>query len=148
MRTIPLPGRPAAAALLGVLLLAASPCTGWPAPVRSADDSGGRTWTSIENDGYELKGHFLDGINHLSTFLDGQIAQLKAKRASMTTDTKDWDMAMKEVLDSRSLLTGRIRDLSKADTPEAWADAKEKAGQAWKRSQEAVDRMGQTVTTG
>jgi hypothetical protein len=85
---------------------------------------------------------------HCLAFLDGQIAQLKAKRASMTTDTKDWDMAMKEVLDSRSLLTGRIRDLSKADTPEAWADAKEKAGQAWKRSQEAVDRMGQTVTTG
>ena len=136
-----------ATALLGLLVFAAGPTGTSAAPVRSADDSGGRTWTSIENDGYELRTHFQDGISYLSTVLDGQIGQLKAKRAGMTTDTKDWDMAMKEVDDSRSLLTGRMRELSKVDTPELWVDAKEKVGEAWKRSQTAIDKMNQTVTS-
>jgi len=141
-------GRSAAAALLGVLMLAACPGTARAAPVRSADESGGRTWTSIENDGYELKGHFMDGITYLSTVLDNQIAQLKAKRAAMTTDTKDWDLAMKEVSDSRSVLTSRLGELSKADTPEAWTNARDQVGEAWKRAQAAIDKVGQTVTSG
>ena len=65
----------------------------------------------------------------------------------MTSDTKDWDFAMKEVAESRVLLTGRISDLAAAATPESWADAKEKVGEAWKRSQIAVDNMKSTRTT-
>ncbi len=43
----------------------------------------------------------------------------------MTTDTKDWDFAMKEVENSRALLTGTIESLAGATTPENWANAKD-----------------------
>jgi hypothetical protein len=54
---------------------------------------------------------------------------------------------MKEVDGSRVLLTGRMNELSAAATPETWADAKEKVGEAWKRSQLAVDNMNSTRTS-
>lgn len=65
----------------------------------------------------------------------------------MTTDTKDWDFAMKEVEGSRVLLTGRMNELKAVATPEAWPDAKDKIGEAWKRSQLAVDNMNSTRTS-
>ena len=65
----------------------------------------------------------------------------------MTTDTKDWDFAMKEVDDSRSYLTSSMRELAKATTPETWSAAKDKVGEAWKRAQAAVDKMNATVTS-
>jgi hypothetical protein len=104
-------------------------------------------WTDIQADTYEQRDHFSAGINRLSAKLDDQIRVLKAKRAGMTTDLKDWDLQFKEVEESRSYLTGMMSDLEKTTTPEAWADAKEKVGEAWKRSQVAVDRMNATVTS-
>ena len=54
---------------------------------------------------------------------------------------------MKDVDESRALLTSRIRELKKATTPEMWIDARDKVGEAWKRSQLAVDKMNTTVTS-
>ena len=79
--------------------------------------------------------------------LDREIRELRAKRASMTTDTKDWDFLMKDVDDSRALLSGRIDDMAKATTPETWADAKDKIGDAWHRAQLAVDKMNTARTS-
>jgi hypothetical protein len=104
-------------------------------------------WTDIEGDHYEQRDHFMAGINRLSARFDEQIRTLKAKRATMTTDTKDWDLAFKEVEDSRSYLTSMISDLTKMTTPETWSDQKDKVGDAWKRSQLAVDAMNKTVTS-
>jgi len=147
MRTLSLFRCLPATASLSLVLLSTPwfPCSA--ATVVAADDSGGHTWVSIENDGYEQKAHFISGIKYLSGRLDEQIVVLKAKRSGMVNDTKDWDMAMKEVDDSRALLSARISDLPKVTTPEAWTDAKEKTGAAWKRSQQAVDKMNQTVTS-
>jgi hypothetical protein len=104
-------------------------------------------WTDIKDDTYETRAHFSAGVGRLSAKLDDQIRELKAKRAAMTTDTKDWDFAMKEVDDSRSMLTSTMDALAKATTPETWADAKEKIGVAWQRSQLAVDKMNSTRTS-
>jgi hypothetical protein len=87
------------------------------------------------------------GLAQLSARLNGEIRELNAKRAAMTTDTKDWDFAMKDVLDSRDLLTSRTTEIGKATTPEAWSDCKDKVGEAWGRSQLAVDKMHTTVTS-
>lgn len=65
----------------------------------------------------------------------------------MTSDTKDWDFAMKAVYEARELLTGRISELAKQTTPETWTDARDKVGEAWKQSQQAVDNMNTTVTS-
>jgi hypothetical protein len=117
--------------------------------VAAVDGEGTATpvWTDIETDTYDKRAHFTAGINRLSARLDDQIRVLKAKRAGMTTDLKDWDLAFQEVEESRTYLTGCMNDLAKATTPETWADAKEKVGVAWKRSQVAVDKMNGTVTS-
>jgi arginase family enzyme len=117
--------------------------------VAAVDAEGTATpvWTDIETDTYDKRAHFTAGVNRLSARLDDQIRVLKAKRAGMTTDLKDWDLAFKEVEESRTYLTGCMNDLDKATAPETWADAKDKVGVAWKRSQVAVDKMNGTVTS-
>jgi hypothetical protein len=140
---------------LGLALGLASLFLGGPAPragaevVAAVDQEGTATplWTDIQADTYETRAHFTAGINRLSAKLDDEIRILKAKRAGMTTDFKDWDLAFKEVEESRTYLTGMINDLAKTTTPETWADAKDKVGDAWKRSQVAVDKMNATVTS-
>ena len=104
-------------------------------------------WTDIKNDTYEQRAHCEKGVAHLSAKLDDQIRELRAKRADMTKDTAEWDFTMKEVEDARTLLTGRITNLVKATTPEVWLDARDKVGEAWQSSQDAVDKMNRTRTS-
>jgi hypothetical protein len=129
---------------LGALALAGTRAI---AGVVGAEPSTGHLWSDIKGDTYDQRDHFAAGARRLSARLDEQIQELRAKRAAMTTDTKEWDFTMKEVEESRVLLTGRIDDLAKAATPEAWVDAKDKVGEAWKRSQFAVDKMNSTRTS-
>jgi len=112
-----------------------------------AEPSTGHLWSDIKGDNYDQRDHFAAGARRLTAKLDGQIQELRAKRAAMTTDTKEWDFAMKEVEDCSMLLAGRVGDLANAATPEVWADAKDKVGEAWKRSQLAVDKMNSTRTS-
>ena len=115
--------------------------------VPNQDGMAAPTWIDIKGDTYAQRAHFASGVERLSSFFDKQIALLKAKRAKMTTDLKDWDFAMKEVDESRSFLTSRMTELAHAASPEAWASAKEKIAEAWERSQAAVDKMNTTVTS-
>ncbi len=117
------------------------------AGVDSAQAPTDRLWSNIKDDTYDQRDHFSRGAERLLVRLDEQIRILKAKRAAMTSDTKDWDFNMKEVDDSRVLLKGRLTDLTKADTPDAWTDVKDKIGEAWRRSQVAVDKMNDTRTS-
>jgi len=114
--------------------------------IAGSDGNTSHTWADIRNDGYPERAHFTEGVNRLSAWLDHEISVLKAKRAGMTTDTKDWDFAMKEVLDSREYLTSRMEELAKCTTEDTWKDAKDNVGEAWKRSQLAVDKMNTTIT--
>ena len=107
----------------------------------------GAKWSDIKNDTYDQRGHFSSGLAQLSARLNDEIRELNAKRAAMTTDTKDWDFAMKDVMDSRDLFVSRATEISKTTTPEAWSDAKDKVGEAWQRARQALDKMHTTVTT-
>jgi hypothetical protein len=133
--------------ILLALGLAALPLTGARAAPVAVDPAPETLWTPIKDDTYGHRAHFEAGVNQLSAKLDDQIRTLRAKRAAMTTDTKDWDFVMKEVDMYRSLLTSRMTDLTNATTPEAWGDAKEKIDQAWHGSQTAVDKMNTTRTS-
>ena len=117
------------------------------AGVNGVDPTTDRLWTDIKGDTYIERAHFAKGVDKMSARLDEQLGELRAKRAGMTTDTKDWDFALKEVEESRALLTDRMSNLPKATTPETWEDAKEKIGEAWHRSQLAVDKMNATRTS-
>ncbi len=114
--------------------------------IAGSDGNTSRTWSDIRNDTYAQRDHFREGAKRLSAWLDHEIAALKAKRAGMTTDTKDWDFAMKEVLDSRDYMASRMDELAKTTTEDAWNSAKDNFAEAWKRSQLAVDNMNTTNT--
>jgi hypothetical protein len=107
----------------------------------------GAHWSDIKSDTYDQRAHFATGVTRLTARLNDEISQLNAKRATMTTDTKDWDFAMKDVMESRDLFVSRATEISKTTTPEAWSDAKDKLGEAWHRAREALDKMHTTVTT-
>jgi hypothetical protein len=115
--------------------------------IAGSDGTTAPDWVAIKADAYEQRSHFAAGAARLSAKLDEQINLLKAKRAGMTKDLNDWDFAMKEVDAGRALLTSRMTDVSQATTPETWADARDKFGEAWRASQLAVDKMHTTVTS-
>ena len=117
------------------------------AAVDGVEPTGIQYWSDIKSDTYEQRAHFAKGSDVLLARLDEQLTELRAKRAGLKTDTSDWDFAIKEVEASRGMLADRIRDLAKAETPEAWSDAKDKIGEAWHRSQQAVDKMNSTRTS-
>jgi hypothetical protein len=112
-------------------------------PEQTADQS----WADLKGDTYDQRDHFLAGANRLSARLDDQIRALKAKRANMTTDLADWDLAMRDVDESRSLLTGRISEVKQATTPDTWTAARDNVGDAWTKAEAAVDKMHTTVTS-
>ncbi|MFY9926313.1 MAG: hypothetical protein WCA95_08060 [Opitutaceae bacterium] len=115
--------------------------------IAGEDGTAAAPWVEIKDDTYSQRAHFADGVARLSSMLDDQISVLKAKRATMTIDMKEWDFAMKEVDDSREYLTSKMSQLKQATTPGTWAAAKDKIGEAWKRSQLAVDKMNSTITS-
>jgi len=112
-------------------------------PEQTADQA----WADIKDDTYDQRGHFTAGVNKLSARLDDQIRSLRAKRAGMTADLKDWDFMMKDVDDARSMLTSRMTELSQANTPETWLSAHDNIGDAWKRAEAAVDKMNTTTAS-
>jgi hypothetical protein len=133
-----------------IAVFAAAPAPGIAADIitiSGSDGTNSTTWTDIQNDTYDARAHFATGADRLSARLNEQIRILRAKRAGRADDIKDWDIAIKDVDESRALLTSRITELKKATTPEMWIDDRDKVGEAWKRSQLAVDKMNTTVTS-
>jgi hypothetical protein len=63
-----------------------------------------------------------------------------------TTDTKDWDFAMKEMSDSQAYLKSMIDEAGRA-TPDTWEQEKDKVDEAWQRTQAAFDKVKITTTT-
>jgi hypothetical protein len=112
-----------------------------------AEQTADQAWSEIKGDTYDQRDQFMSGVNRLSARLDNQIRTLRAKRAGMNSDTKDWDFAMKDVDESRSLLTSRMSELKQAVTPETWISARDNIGDAWARAEAAVDKMHTTVTS-
>jgi hypothetical protein len=118
-----------------------------PAVPEVAEQTADQAWSYLKDNTYDQRDQFLSGVNRLSARLDDQIRALRAKRAGMSKDTTDWDFAMKDVDESRSLLTSRITELKATNTPETWLSARDNIGDAWKRCEDAVDKMHTTVTS-
>jgi hypothetical protein len=105
-------------------------------------------WGDIKDCTYDMREQFFAGLKQLEARVDVQIGELTAERAAMksTTDTKNWDFAMKEMNDSRSYLKSVGEELSKAST-ETWTQQKETVGLAWVRTQEAYDKVKSSTTS-
>ncbi len=104
-------------------------------------------WADIKDHAFAARAAFLIGLKALEATADGQIAELKSKRATMqgNPSAKDWDFAMKEMIDARSYLKSMGAELGKA-TAETWDQQKEKVGQAWVRTQEAYAKVRSSTT--
>lgn len=81
--------------------------------------------------------------------VDAQVGELAAKRATMVknaVDTKDWDLAMKEMGAARDYLRSVGEEIRQA-TRDTWAQQKEKVGLAWIRTQEAYAKVKASTTS-
>lgn len=116
-------------------------------PVAATPDVASVKWSDVKDYTYDQRVQFFAGLKRLEARVDDQISELTAKRAAMksTTNTKDWDFAMKEMGNARSYLKSTGEDLGKA-TPETWAQQQDKVGQAWVRTQEAYAKVKASTT--
>jgi hypothetical protein len=116
-------------------------------PVAIAADPASATWADIKDLTYETRAHFFAGLKQLEARVDEQVSELTAKRAAMkgTTDTKDWDFAMKEMSAARSYLKSTGEELGNA-TRETWDQQKDKVGLAWVRTQDAYAKVKSSTT--
>lgn len=112
----------------------------------TAPDTGSETWAGIENLTFDQRAAFMAGLTNLVRQLDGQISSLNAKRSTMTTDTTDWDLAMKEVNAARDYLVGLQPELANA-SPDTWGQEKDRVGGAWRRAQDACDKVRMSTTS-
>jgi hypothetical protein len=113
------------------------------APTVTATES----WNTIKDYTYEKRADFTAGLQRMMDRLDVGINQLNAKRATLPeTSIKDWDIAMKELTDSAANLKFQLDELSKA-APETWSEMKDRIGLAWKRAQDAYDKVKMSTTT-
>src|ERR1700733_5856008 len=94
--------------ILALGLAALAPLPSRAVPVDGVEVTPLHPWSDIKADTYDQRTHFADGTGRMMAKLDREIHELRAKRANLTTDTKDWDFLMKDVDDSRALLSGRI----------------------------------------
>jgi hypothetical protein len=113
----------------------------------TSPDVASAKWIEIKDCTYDSRASFFTGLKQLEARVDGQVNELTAKRAAMKSDanTKDWDFAMKEMLDARSYLKSVGVELSKASA-ETWNQQKDTVGQAWVRTQDAYKKVKSSMT--
>lgn len=116
-----------------------------PAPTA---DIAAPQWITLKDITYDQRAQFFTGLKRMEAVVDEQIKVLSAKRAAMTStaNTKDWDFAMKEMVDARAYLKSTGEVLAKA-TPETWNQEKDRVGQAWVRTQEAFAKVKSSTTS-
>jgi len=105
-------------------------------------------WKEIKDFTYDRRDLFFAGLDQLEATVDAEIKELKTRRAAMksTVDTRDWDFAMKEMVDSRSYLRSVSDELRKTEAG-TWDQQKEKVAGAWTRAQNAYDAVKKSTTS-
>lgn len=103
-------------------------------------------WGAITDYTYERRADFSALLTRMAENVDAQVDQLAARRATLPeTSVKDWDIAMKELTDAKSDLQFKVSQLSNA-MPETWTQLRDSAAQAWRRVQEATDKVKRSTT--
>jgi hypothetical protein len=125
---------------------AARPAADPGTPFNVITDTPSPSWDDIKDLTYAQHAAFSAGLARIEGRLDAQISALNAKRAAMTTDTKDWDFAMKDVNESRSYLTGLNEEVATAG-PDTWTQEKEKVEAALKRAEDACEKVKMSTTS-
>lgn len=124
------------------------PVIGLYSPAAKTAPEADAEWVNIKDYTYAQRLLLISGLTSVQARVDAQIAELRAKRATMLppTRTADWDFAMQEMLNARAYLRSMSWELAKA-TPETWDQIRERVGQAWVRTQDAYGRVKASTTT-
>ncbi len=124
------------------------PTAAVPVTATIGPDASSTRWADIKDRTYDQRAQFFASLKQLVAKVDTQVSELTAKRAAMTStaNTKEWDFAMKEMVDARSYLKASGDELSKA-TPETWDQQKDKVGLAWVRTQDAYAKVKSSTTS-
>jgi len=121
-----------------------------PAPddAKTAAVAGNARWADLKDYPFDNRERLLAGLVGLEAQVDEQVKALNAKRASMkaSTDTKGWDLAMKEMMDAQAYLAAMVLELGKS-TREFWDQNKDKVGRAWVRTQDAYGKVKASTTS-
>ena len=145
----PAPGQAVAPA---PAMAAPTPTVALPAPIiiaptaAPAAETIPSTWADMEKLTFDQRASFVAALSGLVGKLDAQIGALNAKRAAMTTDTKDWDIAMMGVTAARAYLVGLSDEVSRA-SPDTWDQEKERVGTAWQNAEDACDKVSKSTTS-
>lgn len=125
-----------------------TPGTRATTPTETATAISTARWADIKDDTYDQRVHFSTGLKLLEARVNGQIAELVAKRTAMTSTTRtdEWDFAMKEMNNSRIYLRSVAEEMSQA-TPATWDQKKERVGNAWVRTQDALGKVKASTTS-
>jgi hypothetical protein len=105
------------------------------------------SWASIKDYTFDQRSDFVAGASVMEATLASQVAELNTKRAALpsTVDTKEWDFAMKNLMDAQSYLKSTVDEAGRT-TPEYWNQEKDKVDQAWQKAEESFDTV-RTATT-
>lgn len=105
-------------------------------------------WNDIKECTYEMRAQFFAGFKGVEARVDLQIAELKAKRATMKgiTGTREWDFEMKGMEAARAYLKSMGVELGKASR-ETWDQEKDRVGLAWVSTQEAYSKVKSSTTS-
>jgi hypothetical protein len=115
------------------------------APIIVVNPDAAASWTSIKDLTFEQRPAFIAGMNRLEGIVDTEISGLNSKRAGMTTDTKDWDFAMKGLVDDQTYLKAMNDEVSKVES-ENWIQEKERVEAAWQNTQDAYAKVLHSTT--
>jgi hypothetical protein len=102
-------------------------------------------WSNMKDLPFEQRSTFISGLNRLEGIVDTEINSLTARRASMTTDTKDWDFAMKGLVDDQTYLKSMNDEVSKVES-ENWIQERDRVEAAWQATQDAYAKVLQSTT--
>lgn len=115
-------------------------------PAQPAAAGASASWDAIKDLTFDQRADFSAGLLQMEDQLDAQIGDLKAKRAAMTADTKDWDFAMKGLAVARSYLQSTAAEAARA-TADTWDQEKDKVREAWLKAQDAYDKVRTSTTS-
>jgi len=116
------------------------------APPISTIPTNQASWSEMEVLTFDQRSQFVTELAGLVGVLDSQIGALNAKRATMTTDTKDWDIAMMDVTAARAYLAGLVSEVSQA-SPDTWNQEKDRVAAAWQKAEDACDKVRTSTTS-
>jgi outer membrane murein-binding lipoprotein Lpp len=105
------------------------------------------SWDSIKDYTYEKREDFAASLDRMADKRDAEIKEMNAKLTGLPdAAAKERDRAVKEYNEARAYLKSKLAEL-RTGTADTWADAKEKATEAWKRTQAAYEKVKASPTS-